>query len=211
MAVAVDEMVVDHADRLHEGVDDRRADEIAAALAQILGDRLGDCGRGRHLAHRRAGVLDRPALDEAPDMPGEAAARLVKELGLDSNLVQLDAVPYHLLHHVYGACDVYVTPAYVETFAHPLVEAMAAGLPVIASDLAAHREVCGDAALYFPKFSPEMLTETICRVERSGELREKMAKRGLERSADFSWKHHVAEIVSIAEALVQGQTSHALA
>jgi len=141
----------------------------------------------------------------------EAAARLVKELGLDSNLVQLDAVPYHLLHHVYRACDVYVTPAYVETFAHPLVEAMAAGLPVIASDLAAHREVCGDAALYFPKFSPEMLTETICRVERSGELREKMAKRGLERSADFSWKHHVAEIVSIAEALVQGQTSHALA
>ena len=99
----------------------------------------------------------------------EAAARLVKELGVSANVVQLGAVPYHLLHHVYRACDLYVTPSYVETFAHPLVEAMAAGLPVVASDLVVHREVCGDAALYFPKFSPELLAEAVCRVALSPE------------------------------------------
>ena len=141
----------------------------------------------------------------------EAAASLVQELGVGSNLVELGAVPYHLLHHVYRACDLYVTPAYVETFAHPLVEAMAAGLPVVASDLAVHREVCGDAALYFPAFSPDLLAETVCRVALSREVSGKMSERGLERSADFSWKKHVGQIVSIAEALVQGKTSPVLA
>jgi glycosyltransferase involved in cell wall biosynthesis len=133
----------------------------------------------------------------------EAAARLVQELGLASNVVELGAVPYHLLHYVYRACDLYVTPAYVETFAHPLVEAMAAGLPVIASDLPVHREVCGDAALYFPAFSPDLLGETVCRVALSRESSEKMSQRGLERSGDFSWKKHTDRIVAVAEELLQ--------
>jgi glycosyltransferase involved in cell wall biosynthesis len=133
----------------------------------------------------------------------EAAASLVQELALDSNLVELGAVPYHFLHHVYRACDLYVTPAYVETFAHPLVEAMAAGLPVVASDLAVHREVCQDAALYFPKFSPDLLAETVCQVALSPEVSGKMSARGLERSSDFSWKNHVARLIAIAESLLR--------
>jgi glycosyltransferase involved in cell wall biosynthesis len=133
----------------------------------------------------------------------DAAAALVRKLGVERNLVELGAVPYHVLHHVYRACDLYVTPAYVETFAHPLVEAMASGLPVIASDLTAHREVCGDAALYFPTFSPELLAETACRVAQSPDLSRRMSERGLERSRDFSWKDHVAQVISIAEELLR--------
>jgi glycosyltransferase involved in cell wall biosynthesis len=133
----------------------------------------------------------------------EAAARLVQELGVGANLVELGAIPYRLLHHVYRACDLYVTPAYVETFAHPLVEAMAAGLPVVASDLAVHREVCEDAAFYFPTFSPELLAETVCRVALSREASGKMSERGLERSRDFSWKDHVARVISVAESLLR--------
>jgi len=133
----------------------------------------------------------------------EAAARLVEQLDVGSSLVELGAVPYHLLHHVYRACDLYVTPAYVETFAHPLVEAMASGLPVIASDLAVHREVCDDAALYFPAFSPDLLAETVSRVAHSPAQFSRMSARGLERSADFSWKDHVDQVISIAETLLQ--------
>jgi glycosyltransferase involved in cell wall biosynthesis len=132
----------------------------------------------------------------------EAAARLVQELGVVTNVVELGAVPYHLLHHVYRACDLYVTPAYVETFAHPLVEAMASGLPVIASDLAVHREVCGDAALYFAPFSHDLLAETVFRVALSREVSAKMSERGLARSGDFSWKKHVDQIVEVAEELL---------
>jgi glycosyltransferase involved in cell wall biosynthesis len=137
----------------------------------------------------------------------EAVARLVQELGVGANLVELGAIPYHLLHYVYGACDLYVTPAYVETFAHPLVEAMAAGLPVVASDLAVHREVCRDAALYFPAFSPDLLAEAVCQLARSREVFRKMSERGLQRSRDFSWKEHVSEIVALAEGLLSPRVS----
>jgi glycosyltransferase involved in cell wall biosynthesis len=133
----------------------------------------------------------------------ETAAHLVKELGVGANVMELGAVPYHLLHHVYQACDLYVTPAYVETFAHPVVEAMAAGLPVVASDLPVHREVCGDAALYFPKFSPDLLAEAVCQLALSPEVAEKMSARGRQRSNDFSWKDHVARVIAVAEALLR--------
>jgi glycosyltransferase involved in cell wall biosynthesis len=133
----------------------------------------------------------------------EAAARLVQELGVGQNIVELGAVPYHLLHHVYRACDLYVTPAYVETFAHPLVEAMASGLPVIASALTVHREICGDAALYFPTFSPDALAQTVLRLSQSPELFTTMAGRGLVRSQDFSWRDHVDQVISVAEDLLR--------
>ena len=133
----------------------------------------------------------------------EAATHLVQELGVDSNVIELGAVPYHLLHHVYRACDLYVSAAYVETFAHPLVEAMATGLPVIVSDLVVHREVCGDAALYFPPFSPDLLAETVSRVAQSSDLFSTMSQRGLARSTDFSWKNHVDQVISIAETLLR--------
>jgi glycosyltransferase involved in cell wall biosynthesis len=133
----------------------------------------------------------------------EAAARLLQELGVGSNLVELGAVPYNLLHHVYRASDLYVTPAYVETFAHPVVEAMASGLPILASDLTVHREICQDAALYFPAFSPDLLAETVSRIAQSPEISVKMSERGLERSKDFSWKDHLARVVAVAESLLK--------
>jgi glycosyltransferase involved in cell wall biosynthesis len=128
----------------------------------------------------------------------EPAAALVRELGISSNVVELGAIPYHLLHHVHSACDMYVTPAYVESFAHPLVEAMASGLPVVASDLSVHQEVCRDAALYFPCFSHEVLAEVVTRIATDPTIGEALSRRGLQRSADFSWGKHVAALLEIA-------------
>jgi len=113
----------------------------------------------------------------------------------------LGAVSYAALHHLYRSCDVYATPAYAETFAHPLVEAMASGLPVIASDLPVHREICGEAALYFPRFAPEMLAERIIQVSQSAEQRATMREMGLSRSRDFSWDRHVDELLVLARRL----------
>jgi glycosyltransferase involved in cell wall biosynthesis len=56
------------------------------------------------------------------------AAKLVTDLGVSDLVIELGAIPYRQLHQVYRRADVYVTPAYTETFAHPLVEAMACGL-----------------------------------------------------------------------------------
>jgi len=131
----------------------------------------------------------------------KAASALVKKLGLDETVVELGAIPYRQLHLLYGRADLYVTPAYTETFAHPLVEAMASGLPVIASDLPVHREICGEAAAYFPRFSAEALAATVAQIAQTPTAARRMRAAGLERSGQFSWKTHVEEIIQLCRTL----------
>jgi glycosyltransferase involved in cell wall biosynthesis len=132
---------------------------------------------------------------------------LVKKLGVSDMIVELGAIPYHQLHHLYVRSDAYITPAYTETFAHPLVEAMANGVPVVASDLAVHREICGDAAAYFPRFSPEGLATTTTRVAQSPETMRRMTSGGLERSRQFSWKTHVEKILELCDMVIASRTT----
>lgn len=144
--------------------------------------------------------------DNPGDYHADTAAELVRQLQLGGEVVELGAVPYGSLHHLYQACDLYVTPAYAETFAHPLVEAMASGLPVIASDLAVHREICGEAALYFPRFSPQTLAGLAMQVSESTEQAKAMREAGLLRSRDFSWDKHVEELLQLARRLVESNS-----
>jgi glycosyltransferase involved in cell wall biosynthesis len=137
----------------------------------------------------------------------EAAAELVKKLGVSDMVVELGAIPYRQLHHVYSHADVYVTPAYTETFAHPLVEAMASGVPVIASDLPVHQEICGAAAAYFPRFSAEALAGTLAQIARSPETSRRMAAVGVGRASQFSWKTHVEKILDLCRALLDSKPS----
>ena len=66
VAVAVDQMVVDHADRLHERVHDGRATKFEASRGELLGDRARQRRLGRHL-RGGAEVIDlRHAVDEVP-------------------------------------------------------------------------------------------------------------------------------------------------
>jgi glycosyltransferase involved in cell wall biosynthesis len=143
------------------------------------------------------------------DNPGsyraEEAVALVKQLGIEESVAELGPVPYSLLHRVYRACNIYVTTAYAESFAHPLVEAMASGLRVVASDLAVHREICREAAIYFQRFSPTELAEQVCRVAANGELSKQLSERGLARSLDFSWTRHVNELLTLAADLLRSK------
>ena len=132
----------------------------------------------------------------------EAAAHLIRALGLTDQVVELGTVPYPLLHQLHEVADFYVTPAYAESFAHPLVEAMSSGLPVVASDLPVHKEICGDAAIYFPRFSFPELANCVCRLAASPALATQLAETGVKRSQAFSWKLHVERILSLASDLV---------
>ncbi|MGB8112990.1 MAG: glycosyltransferase family 1 protein [Candidatus Sulfotelmatobacter sp.] len=136
----------------------------------------------------------------------ESALAMVRDLQISDEVIQLGAIPYNSVHQVYQACDFYVTAAYAETFAHPLVEAMAGGLPVIASDLSVHREICGQAALYFPRFSPEDLAETVFQAIQSPERSAAMRAAGLSRSRDFSWDQHLQELLSLAHSLAKNES-----
>jgi len=135
----------------------------------------------------------------------ESAASLADDLhpGGSQNIVELGTIPYRSLHHLYRACHIYVTPAYAESFAHPLIEAMSSGVPVVATDLPVHREICGDAAVYFPRFSSDELAERVMQIQESPELAERLSRNGVRRARDFSWSEHVQRLVVLAQELVR--------
>jgi glycosyltransferase involved in cell wall biosynthesis len=138
----------------------------------------------------------------------EPAAKLVKELGVSDMVVELGSIPYGQLHKLYARADVYATPAYTETFAHPLVEAMSCGLPVAASDLPVHREICREAALYFPRFSPEDLAARIVEIVSYDRLASRLGENGVARSADFSWRKHSDDLLTLARSLMLEKEPH---
>jgi glycosyltransferase involved in cell wall biosynthesis len=133
----------------------------------------------------------------------ESAAQLIRELKVSDLITELGTIPYHQLHHLYARADVYVSPAYTETFAHPLVEAMSSGLPVVASDIPVHREICGEAGVYFQRFSPKGLAEAIAQVATSPEKVNRMKGVGADRVLCFSWKTHVEAILDLCGRLME--------
>ena len=60
-----------------------------------------------------------------------------------------------------GGATLFVFPSYLETFGHPLLEAMASDVPLVAADIPVFREVAGDAALYADPHRPEALASAM--------------------------------------------------
>jgi glycosyltransferase involved in cell wall biosynthesis len=103
---------------------------------------------------------------------------------------------------LYWSSDIFVYPSPVESFGHPLIEALAAELPVVAADTPLNRELAGDAAVYFDCYDPQDFARQIQRVYESPELQKRMIVAGRERCSRFTWKAH-------AERLLLGITGYA--
>jgi glycosyltransferase involved in cell wall biosynthesis len=127
------------------------------------------------------------------------AAKLIDELRVRDSIAMIGPVEYGKLHHLYSMCDLFVCPSYSESFGHPLVEAMALGLPVVSAGMPVHREVCGDAALYFKAMDEEDLALKCVRVLTDQELSQSLKERGYERSKEFSWDKHVRKLIRLIE------------
>lgn len=130
-----------------------------------------------------------------------AAAELIEQLSVRADIAMLGSVPYHQLHQLYRQCHLSVCPSYSESFGYPLVEAMAAGIPVAAAKLPVHREICGDAALYFEVFNESDLAAQCVRVLTDAPLRRTLIERGLARSRQFSWDEHVSKLIELINTL----------
>jgi glycosyltransferase involved in cell wall biosynthesis len=101
----------------------------------------------------------------------------------------------------YRNADIFVFPSLTESFGHPMVEAMAHGLPVVAADTPVNRELCGDAAIYFSPFEPDHLAQAIHRVAMDPTLRRRLGLEGQRRVRTiFRWDAHVRRILEIARA-----------
>ena len=130
------------------------------------------------------------------------AERARKAFGLlpfKDDVLFLGRVKWEEISSLYLQCHAFAFPSYLESFGHPLVEAMASGLPIVASDTPVNREICRDAALYFETFSPHDLAHKLEVILNDHGTRQQLRDRGRKRSTAFSWERHVHEIVSLLE------------
>ncbi len=98
-----------------------------------------------------------------------------------------------------GGARLFVLPSLYEGFGFPLLEAMAAGTPVVCSHASALPEVAGDAALLVDPYDVEALAEAMRRLLEDEALRAELIERGLERAKLFSWERCAQETLAVLE------------
>jgi len=79
---------------------------------------------------------------------------------------------------------------------------MACGLPIVASDLAVHREITNGAALFFGRFSPSELADKVIELLDSPELQAELREKGLRQANHFSWEAHAGRLLEMAQSLL---------
>jgi glycosyltransferase involved in cell wall biosynthesis len=93
----------------------------------------------------------------------------------------------------YARAAIFAFPSLDEGFGMPILEAMAAGAPVLTSDRSALPEVAGDAALLVDPNDTAALTAALRRLAEDEALRRDLAVRGLERALLFTWEKAVLQ------------------
>ena len=118
--------------------------------------------------------------------------RLLAEAEAEGWLRWLGYVSSSELAALYRGAAVVALPSLYEGFGMPAVEALAAGAPLVLSDLPVFREVAGDAALYAPARRPDLWRQQLQRVLGDDTLRRDLARRGRQRAAQFDWHRAAA-------------------
>ncbi len=105
-----------------------------------------------------------------------------------TNCVRLTGwIPRQEVYDLYRKADAFVYPSRFEGFGMPVLEAIAAGLPLACSDIPPLKEVGGDCAVYFPPDDEELMLDALERIAFDEPERARLMREGPARAAGFSW------------------------
>ena len=120
---------------------------------------------------------------------GWRSAELERTLAaVDDRVTVTGFVSDEELAELYAGATCFAFPSFAEGFGLPVLEAMASGAPVVTSDRTSLPEVAGDAALLIDPDDDHALEDALHRLLTTPELAADLARRGLARSATFTWE-----------------------
>jgi glycosyltransferase involved in cell wall biosynthesis/tetratricopeptide (TPR) repeat protein len=111
-------------------------------------------------------------------------------------------IPRAELEALYREAVALVSLSLYEGFGFPVLEAMAQGCPVVASDITSLPEVTGDAALLYPPRDIRAVSRGIRELLNSPALRRKLVERGRARAAQFSWEKTARKTIAVWEEML---------
>ena len=131
---------------------------------------------------------------------------LIKKLSIENAILQLPEVARDVLAAIYRKARLLLLPSEREGFGLPLVEALACGTPVLASDIGVLREIGGDAAEYCAVGDVEQWIHRtqsilICTDNDSIAVRA-WRQKGIERASHLDCSSYAKKIMSVYSALL---------
>jgi len=192
------------------------ADPVADAEARRLlgaGDQVGILSVGSTIPRKRMDVLLRVFAEVRKEFPSarllrvggpftESQQQLARSLGVEEHVSVLPFLTREVLAAVYRRATLLVQPSEAEGFGMPLAEGMACGCPVVASDLAALREVGGSVCQYCAVGDVSAWTRAIARQLRDYSGRnachaQSQRQQALEQAARYSWTENASRTVEV--------------
>jgi len=125
---------------------------------------------------------------------------------LDGTVWMLNRLSDLEVRCAYRLCSAFVFPSTYEGFGTPILEAMAAGVPVALSDIAVFREITEHKSEYFAPYDPEAMASSIERVLGAQDLRAEMIEYGRGRVQAFDFVHTAARYQHLYEDLAVSST-----
>jgi glycosyltransferase involved in cell wall biosynthesis len=123
-----------------------------------------------------------------PGWGEEALAEAVARARAGDRVVRTGWVDAPVLSALLSRAAVLAYPSVYEGFGFPPLQAMAAGIPVVATRAGSLPEVLSDAAALVEVGDPDALTEALQRVLTDGDFRAGLVEAGLGRASTFSWE-----------------------
>jgi len=152
---------------------------------------------------RRRGIRQKLVVAGQQAWKYDADFGLAEGLGLTNEVVFTGYVEPEEMPVLYNAADLFVFPSLYEGFGLPVLEAMACGVPVVASNTSAIPEVAADAALLVDPQNTGTLCDAMERILNDQDLRATLRQRGLERASTFSWERAARETIAVYEAALR--------
>lgn len=144
----------------------------------------------------RGGAEEMVLLRVGDRLAPELAAELRQCLG-PHGLVELGRIPNHEVVAAYHRADVLLLPSRQEGFGFPVLEAMAAGCPVVCTNVTSLPEVGGEAALYFSPDDPAAAAEHLHGLFADPAARQRRAEAGRQHAGGYSWERHFERLLAI--------------
>ncbi len=133
-----------------------------------------------------------------PEYKEELLAR-ARHLKVDGRFHLLGPVPYERVASYYREARALVFPSHLETFGHPMLEAMLSGTPIVASDIPAFLELGEDVALFFPPDDPVALARAVDQLTLDPKATAERVDRGRQRARTFSWERSTDTLCAVFE------------
>jgi glycosyltransferase involved in cell wall biosynthesis len=126
-------------------------------------------------------------------------AEKVANLGLQEQVKFTGYLPDKDLPALYNAASLFCFPSLYEGFGLPVLEAMACGAPVVASNISSLPEVAGDAAILVNPKDVHQIALAMRQILEDAHLAQELRERGLRRAAQFTWEQTARQTIAVYE------------